>query len=73
MLAHLPGIEKVNSKNGQQQLSELLSGADLKYVGIYFSAHWCPPCRNFTPVLAEFYNAVNQNGKIFEVIFVSSD
>ena len=73
MLAHLPGIDKVNTKDGQKQLSEILQGADLKYVGIYFSAHWCPPCRNFTPVLAEFYNSVNQNGKILEIIFVSSD
>lgn len=22
---------------------------------IYFSAHWCPPCRAFTPVLKDFY------------------
>ena len=45
MLAHLPGIDKVITKDGQKQLSEILQGADLKYVGIYFSAHWCPPCR----------------------------
>ena len=26
-----------------------------KIIGIYFSAHWCPPCRRFTPVLARIY------------------
>ncbi len=52
------------------------NGASLKsaqLIGIYFSAHWCPPCRNFTPVLAEFYEKVNANGKVFEIVFVSSD
>lgn len=29
--------------------------ADKKIIGFYFSAHWCPPCRLFTPALAEFY------------------
>ena len=24
---------------------------------LYFSAHWCRPCRTFTPYLAEAYNA----------------
>jgi len=47
--------------------------ADKKLIGFYFSAHWCPPCRLFTPVLAEFYNDLTSNGEPFEIVFVSSD
>jgi len=49
-------------------------GSDLKgtVFGLYFSAHWCPPCRGFTPQLAEWYNtSLKQKG--FEIVFVSSD
>ncbi len=28
---------------------------DKKLVLFYFSAHWCPPCRGFTPKLKDFY------------------
>jgi len=42
-------------------------------VGIYFSAHWCPPCRGFTPVLAEAYKKLKALGKNFEIVFASSD
>ena len=41
-----------------------------KAVGIYFSAHWCGPCRAFTPELVKFRDA---NPGAFEVVFVSSD
>jgi len=44
-----------------------------KVIGIYFSAHWCPPCKGFTPKLAEAYKALKAQGKEFEIIFVSSD
>jgi len=44
-----------------------------KVIGIYFSAHWCPPCKMFTPMLAKTYEKVKADGKNFEVIFVSSD
>ena len=44
-----------------------------KYVGLYFSAHWCPPCRGFTPKLSETYQIVVAKGKPFEIVFVSSD
>jgi nucleoredoxin len=44
-------------------------------VGIYFGAHWAPPCRLFTPALAEFYERVNPSSgpKKIEVIFCSND
>ena len=44
-------------------------------LGIYFSAHWCPPCRGFTPKLAKFYEDFKKtdNGAKFEIVFVSSD
>lgn len=44
-----------------------------KIFGLYFSAHWCPPCRSFTPVFSEAYQKLKAEGVEFEVIFVSSD
>ncbi|XP_074274431.1 putative nucleoredoxin 1 [Silene latifolia] len=44
-----------------------------KHVLIYFSAHWCPPCRGFTPKLVETYHEMKTKGYAIEVIFVSSD
>lgn len=41
--------------------------------GIYFSAQWCPPCQNFTPLLAECYKKVKDAGKKLEIIFISLD
>jgi thiol-disulfide isomerase/thioredoxin len=41
-----------------------------KIVALYFSAHWCPPCRQFTPKLVEFRD---KNAEHFEVVFISSD
>lgn len=58
------------SHNGKIDDSSVKSA---QLVGIYFSAHWCPPCRNFTPILAEFYKEVNKNGKKLEIVFASSD
>ncbi|SVE11034.1 uncharacterized protein METZ01_LOCUS463888, partial [marine metagenome] len=52
---------------GKAVSGETLSG---KYVGLYFSASWCPPCRTFTPKLVEFHNA---NKAKFEVLLVSAD
>ena len=50
-----------------------LSSLDDKIVGLYFSAHWCPPCRGFTPQLAKKYTELINDGKKFEIVFISSD
>ncbi|KAJ9444652.1 putative nucleoredoxin 1 [Diplonema papillatum] len=50
---------------------EALKGKRL--IGVYCSAHWCPPCRAFTPVLADFYKKYKQVDPNFEIIFCSSD
>lgn len=42
-----------------------------KYIALYFSAHWCGPCRHFTPKLAEWYSAGGSRDT--EIVFVSSD
>ena len=61
---------QLTSKSGTVNTSEALAGK--KHVMIYFSAHWCPPCRGFTPVLAEKFSAkADANG--IAVVFVSSD
>jgi nucleoredoxin len=44
-----------------------------KYVGLYYSAHWCAPCRKFTPQLVQYYNLVAPTHPEFEIIFVSAD
>jgi nucleoredoxin len=46
---------------------------DKDVLALYFSAHWCPPCRGFTPVLCKKYTELKESGKSFEMIFVSSD
>jgi nucleoredoxin len=47
--------------------------ASKDYYAIYYSAHWCPPCRGFTPKLVDFYNKASRKHDHFEIIFVSSD
>lgn len=46
---------------------------DKEVIGIYFSAHFCPPCRGFTPKLAQRYKGLKAAGKKFEIVFSSCD
>lgn len=46
---------------------------ETRYVAFYYSAHWCPPCRAFTPDLVSAYKKLKDDHPEFELIFVSSD
>jgi len=54
--------------DGSTVSTDTLAG---KVVAVYFSAHWCGPCRQFTPELAKAASTLRDRG--FEVVFVSCD
>ncbi|XWS63667.1 hypothetical protein CRYUN_Cryun06bG0121100 [Craigia yunnanensis] len=63
-------LDFVIGKDGAKvQVSDLVG----KTVLLYFSAHWCPPCRFFTPKLVEVYRKIKAKDEAFEVVFISSD
>lgn len=68
-------LEKLFGKDLVNAKKETVSTANISAnkIGIYFSAHWCGPCRAFTPQLVEVYKQWNADGKPFEIVFVSSD
>ena len=55
------------NSEGKEVSSAALTG---KYVGLYFSASWCGPCRKFTPKLIDFRNKFSEE---FEVILIGAD
>merc|ERR1712141_513749 len=59
----------IKADGSKVQASEALTGKSI--ICLYFSSHWCPPCRGFTPILKDFYEEVHDKG--VEIIFVSSD
>ena len=65
------GTELITQGNAPQALTDAFQG--IKFVGLYFGAHWAPCCRRFTTTLTEKYNEINGNSKEFEVVFVSKD
>ena len=70
-----------NSGSATLRVPTKVALENCRLVGLYFSAHWCGPCRSFTPLLRDVYEAWKQErsssgGKFqngLEIVFVSSD
>ncbi|CCD14677.1 unnamed protein product [Trypanosoma congolense IL3000] len=65
-----PDIQLLRQNGETVSASAAISGK--KYLLVYFSASWCPPCRGFTPQLATFHELFSAKHD-FEVVFVSRD
>ena len=64
------GSKLKDNRGKNVAVDEALGG---KIIGIYFSAHWCGPCKAFTPELVKFHKEMTRKGRPFEIVFVSSD
>ena len=62
--------EKLLHNGSAVSAADVLKG---KLVALYFSAHWCPPCRQFTPEFARIYKSLEAANKPLAVVFVSAD
>eukprot|EP00934_Nitzschia_sp_Nitz4_P008147 Nitzschia sp. Nitz4//scaffold374_size14026//5689//8782//NITZ4_008959-RA/size14026-augustus-gene-0.11-mRNA-1//1//CDS//3329549623//8137//frame0 len=67
------GTQLFADSSSRLPTGEALHNARL--IGLYFSAHWCPPCKRFTPMLAELYVHLKDHYPThgLEIVFVSSD
>ena len=65
----LPGHSHSKNRAGTAPLTDALRGK--RRLLLFFSGHWCAPCRAFMPKLMEAYNGYRSND--LEIIFVSHD
>jgi thiol-disulfide isomerase/thioredoxin len=66
-------LVKLDADSGELRPHKLPDAPEAEYFMIYFSAHWCPPCRKRTPILVSFYNEAKAKHPGFEFILVSND
>jgi len=72
-LSALLGAEPLLDIDGKTSIDLASVVKDAPLVALYFSAHWCGPCRHFTPKLVAFVNKLAAQGSRLPVIFASSD
>jgi nucleoredoxin len=63
----------VQFRNGCVVRAEETALEKKKLIAFYFSAHWCGPCRKFTPQLVDYYKRVAPEHQEFEIVFFSED
>mmetsp|Transcript_8157 Transcript_8157/g.20067 ORF Transcript_8157/g.20067 Transcript_8157/m.20067 type:complete len:413 (-) Transcript_8157:157-1395(-) len=68
------------AKGGMKTVKLADAFAQVDLVLLYASAHWCPPCRKYTPQLVKLYNEAKKfyksdpkRYKSIEIVFVSAD
>lgn len=66
-------LVKLDPASGELRPYQIPQAQPPEYFMIYFSAHWCPPCRKRTPTLVKFYNETKAKHPEFEFILVSGD
>ncbi|KAL9226335.1 hypothetical protein vseg_002162 [Gypsophila vaccaria] len=59
----------IDSSGAKVSISKLAG----KNILLFFSAHWCPPCRAFVPKLIEAYKQIKAKHDAFEIIYISND
>jgi len=69
-IVQLVGEKLVSKGNTLVNSSEVLKD---KLVALYFSAHWCPPCRQFTPEFSRVYQSLESSSRPLAVVFISAD
>ena len=72
-LSELLKDDLVQYRNGTLVHVDETSLASKKLIAVYFSAHWCGPCRKFTPQLIDYYKRVSAEHPEFEIVFYSHD
>mmetsp|Transcript_42185 Transcript_42185/g.98966 ORF Transcript_42185/g.98966 Transcript_42185/m.98966 type:complete len:832 (+) Transcript_42185:82-2577(+) len=63
--------QKLLAEGGDKEVD--VSALKATSIGLYFSGHWCGPCRDYTPRLAKVYQRAKELGKSLDIVFISSD
>ena len=71
MFVSIPHLIEPKTKKNVE--TKTLCQDEVKAIGLYFSASWCPPCRDVTRKLEEIFVESRETSSSFRFIFVSCD